>query len=86
LKKSEEETKIKKNADKLFDEATKRLNSAVKRKNFDELRLAQGMLFGVKAMRKNEAESSKTVDSLAKVIKTKTQNISSYFSKIQPKK
>ena len=45
IKKSEEQ-KRKKAADKLFDEATKRLENAVKRKSFEEITLAQGMLHG----------------------------------------
>ncbi len=81
IKKNEEEKK-KKAADKLLDEATERLESAIKRKNFDEIVLAQGMLHGVKKLRTSETEATTELCKIAKCIEKKTYDINSYYKKL----
>lgn len=68
-------------ADQLLEEATKRLEEGIKRKDYAEITLAQGMLAGVKRIRSTEAEKSDQVATIAEDIKRKTIKISSYFKK-----
>lgn len=83
VSKKSEEAKKKKAADKLLHEATARIETAIKRKNFEEITLAQGMLHGVKKLRSSEAKASKEMSSITKHIETKTTAITSYFKKLQ---
>lgn len=68
-------------AKKLFKEANKRLESEMKRKNLEEITLAQGMLHGVKMLRTEEDKASTEALALAKKIQTKSTKISDYFKR-----
>lgn len=69
MKKKREEESLKRGAaNKLFDEANKRLKIALENKNLEEAELAHAMLEGVNKVRKEEEIKEKQADAIQKEI------------------
>lgn len=80
-KKGEEESNKRGAANKLFNEANKRLKIALENKNLEEAELAHAMLEGVNKVRKEEELKKKEADVIQKEIEKKKLSLLTYFDK-----
>ncbi len=71
-----------KTSSQLFDEANKRLKTAIEKNDMTGISVAKAMLDSYKSVRKEEEAKTKEVDAVQKSVDTKkTKLISEYFKK-----